>query len=188
MSTSSEGFLEKYGWGDRSHSYQGEYRGGIIETPRRMPHGRGTFTGTGTHEGGPTTAMVYEGEWVRGAREGSGRCTESWQSHGPSYPAGSKVYEGGFAGDALHGRGKETGQGYTKEGEWAGGRLQRGALRLDDGRWFEGDWVGRYGAQYAARGVLGAADGTRARVDFGDGAFLTVDGRPWPAPRTSAPL
>ena len=101
---------------------------------------------------------------------------------------GLKGVRGGFARGGYHGRGKETGQGYTKEGEWADGLLKRGALRLDDGRWFEGEWIARYSALYAAKGVLGAADGTKARVDFGSGAFLTVDARPWPAPQTSAPL
>ncbi len=157
-----------------------------------MPHGRGTFTGIGTHDSGPITAMTYEGEWVNGEREGSGRCTESWQGSGP-IPAGSKVYEGEFAHNEFHGRGKLTGQysgqqGFTQEGEWANGLLKHGALRLDDGRWFEGDWVGQYAAEYPTKGVLGAADGTRAEVEFDGGTFLTVDKRPWPAPRTSTPL
>jgi hypothetical protein len=104
------------------------------------------------------------------------------------HPAGSKVYVGGFARDAFHGRGKETGKGYTMEGEWADGFLKHGALRLDDGRWFEGDWVGRYSAQYPTKGVLGAADGTKSEVEFDGRTFLTVDKSPWPPPTTSAPL
>ncbi len=189
MSTPTEGSLENYGWGDRFHNYEGTYRGDIIETPRRIPHGYGIFIGTGNHEGGPPTYMRYEGEWVDGKREGSGRCTQSWESHGSTvYPAGSTVYEGEFYRDEFHGRGKLTGRGYTMEGEWANGFLRYGALRLDDGRWFKGAWVGRYTAQYPTKGVLGAADGTRSEVEFNGWTFLTVDKSPWPAPTTSTPL
>jgi hypothetical protein len=188
MSTTSEGFIESYSWGDRFHSYEGEYRGATIDGPRRIPNGRGTFTGTGEHDGGPSTTMTYAGEWVNGQREGKGRCTEAWKSPGPGHPAGSTVYEGDFARDAYHGPGKMTGQGFVMEGEWADGLLKRGALRLDDGRWFEGDWAHRYSAQYPTKGVLGAADGSRSEVEFSGTAFLAVDGRAWPAPSTSSPL
>ncbi len=153
-----------------------------------MPHGRGIFTGTGEHEGGPSTTMTYEGEWVNGQREGKGRCSESWPSRGPQSPGGSRVYEGEYARDEFNGIGKQTGQGFTMEGEWANGLLKRGALRLDDGRFFEGEWVARYSAQYPTKGVLGAADGTKYEVEFSGTAFLAVDGRAWPAPTTSKPL
>ncbi len=180
--------IENYSWGDRFHSYQGEYRGAVVEQPRRMPHGRGIFTGKGEHEGGPGTTMTYDGDWVNGQREGNGRCSVAWNSHGPQYPAGSWVYDGEFARDEFNGRGKTTGQSFTMEGEWANGLLKHGVLRLDDGRWFEGEWVGRYSAQYPTKGVLGAADGTRSEVEFSGTTLLTVDGTAWPAPTTSKPL
>ena len=66
--------------------------------------------------------------------------------------------------------------------------LQHESLRLDDGRWFEGDWIARYSANYPTKGVLGSADGTRSEVEFDGKTFLTVDKRPWPSPSTSTPL
>ena len=80
-----------------------------------------------------STGYRYDGDWVDGAKEGTGKIT---------YPDGS-VYEGGMLGDLRAGQGKLTmPDGLSYEGVWAAGQMSgQGRLVQPSGDIYEGTMV-----------------------------------------------
>lgn len=89
-----------------------------------LRHGQGTFQ---------TLVAVYDGDWIRGLREGHGVLT---------YKDGSYCYAGSWKSDIRHGEGKMTlnNVGYY-EGSWANDlREGKGIMKYSNGDVYEGFW------------------------------------------------
>lgn len=132
---------------------EGQWSSALADTPSEHPvlHGRGKHT--------LPNGVTYEGEWVKGVKEGHGTLSD---------PNAGLVYAGQFRADLRHGRGVFTAaDGEVYDGEWHEGVKQGDGRLLIGGRTvYEGQFVAGH---IEGWGVLTEEDGDSYEGQFVQG-------------------